>query len=612
MRLELKHPYLSIKEMSEIDLPNFAVLIGRNGVGKTQLLDAIKSGRIVVSGVPTSEIEKYDINTFTTNDSHKISWGHCIFGDRTAELYFSEKSGPSLAETAKNIFSSTLRTFQIEEDSDRCCQFKEQLRSHVRKTPDFNCFPAVRANGPLSQYSKEIVDQVIRPLTPRQSSGNRESGTCNNDPAILLSLAMKLSGKLPHELRRDDLLNAVNYEGKTIENQLSRVFARYKIEQFIWAHTQSETRQASIKELMSEYRQKTHPPWTLLREKLDRMRDASNDPELFNFEFSNPDTDKILFTEHLQYSFTSKFTNRATGESYSLKNLSSGEKILMSLCMASFNKTLGRRQPRLVLLDELDAVLHPAMISALITGLKELFVNNGMGVMMATHSVTTVSLLEEREIFRVARCGGKVNVQPVLKSEAVTELSEGLATIDTGLRIVASEGVAPITILTEGKNTLHLKKWVSLFFPEKVAVFNELPNRTGKDQLITYGQLLAKVKANTHFLIVWDCDAKGSARKLSDELTGSSNVTTFSFERRENRIAAKGIENKYEERFLEPYSNIILDGETKKETGRCFDGNKKTDFAEHVYSKGTHDYFAHFDDLMMAVQDILKTLQCVQ
>ena len=201
-----------------------------------------------------------------------------------------------------------------------------------------------------------------------------------------------------------------------------------------------------------------------MRESLDRLRDASDDPNLFNFEFSDPEPDKILFTNHLQYTFTSKFTNRATGESYPLKNLSSGEKILMSLCMASFNLTMGRYQPSLILLDELDAVLHPSMISGLITGLKELFFNNGTRVLMATHSVTTVSLLEEGEIFRIARCGRKVDVKPVLKSEAVTELSEGLATIDTGLRIVASDGVAPITILTEGKNTLHLKKWVSLFF----------------------------------------------------------------------------------------------------------------------------------------------------
>ena len=44
MRVTLRNPYLSIKQMDEFDLPHFAVLIGRNGVGKTHLLTAIAQG----------------------------------------------------------------------------------------------------------------------------------------------------------------------------------------------------------------------------------------------------------------------------------------------------------------------------------------------------------------------------------------------------------------------------------------------------------------------------------------------------------------------------------------------------------------------------------------
>lgn len=64
----------------------------------------------------------------------------------------------------------------------------------------------------------------------------------------------------------------------------------------------------------------------------------------------------------------------------------------------------------MVLLDEVDAVLHPSMISALIVGLKEQFVDNGTPVIMATHSVTTVSLVDDDAIFRVSRSGGHVDV----------------------------------------------------------------------------------------------------------------------------------------------------------------------------------------------------------
>ena len=82
-------------------------------------------------------------------------------------------------------------------------------------------------------------------------------------------------------------------------------------------------------------------------------------------------------------------------------------KILMSLCLATFNRKMSRRQPSLILLDELDAVLHPSMIKAYIYCLKEFMVKNGTRVIIATHSATTVSMLEEGEIFRIEREGRK-------------------------------------------------------------------------------------------------------------------------------------------------------------------------------------------------------------
>ena len=614
MHIELKRPYLSIKKMNGFDLPDFAVLIGRNGVGKTQLLDAIMKGSASVPELPILEIEKYDINTFQPRDSSRYSWGNSVFAERTAELYFSRKSGPSLAEIAEMIFADTVTKFQLGEQSDKRRQFEEVLRNTISQIPDFEYFTKINASEALSAYSQAIQSKVVGPLRPKgnqsRSSRSDEKGTCGNDSASLLSLAMKLTGKLPHELLRDDILRAAHYEGVTIANSLSQAFTRYKVEQYSWAYTEGAEGQGSIKDLLSKYRQENPPPWILLRENLDRMREASDDPALFNFEFSDPETDEIIFTDHQQYSFAATFTNRATCESYSVASLSSGEKILMSLCLSAFNQTMGRRRPRLVLLDELDAVLHPSMVSALIVGLKDQFVNNGTWIVMATHSVTTVSMLEEGEIFRVARNGGKVDVRPVLKSEAVSELSEGLATIDTGLRIAALGGAVPITILTEGHNALHLKKWANLFFPKQVDVFDELPDRTGKDQLLTYGQLLAKMNANSHFLIVWDCDAKGIAKKLSDELSGSAKITAFSFEKRENRIASGGIENMYDEKYLEGYSNITSEVATGREVARSISGTKKPEFARHVFSNGTVDYFVHFDDLQTIVQEMLRKAEC--
>ena len=612
MRLEFKKTYRSIKSLCAVELPDFAVLIGRNGVGKTQLLDAVKNGNISVIDIPTSEIEKYDMDTFKTHNSAQASWGHGFFAQYTAEKYFSRKQSAPLVEVARNIFEKTVADLSLREGSENRLKFEASLRESIREMPAFGSFPILRTDEALLSYTQRIHKEIIQPLEIERR-GNRESrsDSCGNNPALLLCLAMKLSQKLPHELERADILRAANYEGNTLQNTLSQLFIRYKAEQYSCAHTEGEQSQESFQHLMSKYRKEVQPPWEVLREYLDRMREATGTPELFNFSFTAPEKDQITFSDHHQYSFETKMTNCTTGESYSIDNLSSGEKILMSLCLASFNQAIGRRQPKLLLLDEIDAVLHPSMINALIAILKERFVDNRTRVIMATHSVTTVSLLEDGEIFRVVRREGKVDVQPALKGEAVAELSEGLATIDTGLRIVTRRGPAPITILTEGNNALHLKKWASLFFPEKVAVFEELPDRTNKNQLLAYGRLLAKMEATSHFLLVWDCDAEKCATELSRELSGAKNVRAFSFSKRENTIASEGIENKYNEKVLEPFAIRSIECATDREIGRSFHSHSKTKFAEFILANGTTEHFQHFQDLKEEVQKILARLSKV-
>ena len=51
MRIDLKQPHKSIASLDTEELPDFAVLIVRNGAGKTQLLDALKEGHAEVSGI---------------------------------------------------------------------------------------------------------------------------------------------------------------------------------------------------------------------------------------------------------------------------------------------------------------------------------------------------------------------------------------------------------------------------------------------------------------------------------------------------------------------------------------------------------------------------------
>ena len=599
IQIEFKSPYLSIKNLKSAELPDFTVLIGRNGVGKTQLLEAIIGGQIAVSNSSTPEIKMYDLSSFQPLDSNRVSWGDCISAESAVEKYFNSsiKGAPPLVVVAENIFKEIVNDFGLSEGSEDRLQFEDEFRNRT----NLGVSSILRGrDDALKSYWERIQKDVLNHI-------KRSPTTSATNLQIIILQTLKLTGKFPHEICRKDVLRAANYEGEPIANSLSHIFARYKVEQFSWAHKEGEKSENSFESLMSQYRRENVPPWITLERYLHQMRESTGDPELFNFEFSNPEQDQIDFVDHSMYSFESKMTNKATGDSYSTKTLSSGEKILMSLCLASFNQSIGRRQPGLVLLDELDTVLHPSMISALISGLKTLFVEKGTPVIMATHSITTVAMVEEGEIYRVVRNNNGIELKSATKSEAIIELSEGVATIDTGLKI-ASSGVAPITILTEGNNALHLKKWASLFYPDKVKVFDGLQDKTNKSQLKTYGQLLAKMSTNSHFLIVWDFDAEQIAKELKKDLREGGNVTAFSFKKRSNTIAEKGIENKYDEENLKPFANCTTEVATGELVKYSFDGRKKKEFAEFIFSEGTDRHFQYFDDLRRVVDNILSQL----
>ena len=610
MKIKLRQPFQSIATLSTEDLPDFTILIGRNGAGKSQLLDALKEGSATISDIGVDEIEKYDMVNFRPPDTNEANRHVNQFAQMTADAYLlPTPSGHPHIEIAATIFDQ----FAVEADDNSSAEvqrdIERDLRDYIQQMPDFSVFGRDSREPSLE---RTLYEQVLVPLVPESTrrrarrASDQPNNSFNGDQAVLISAAMKLTGKLPHELTRDDILHASHYEGDTLSNSISAVFVAYKVDQFTWAHKRIETENVRFDNLIAEYRTKYPPPWQTLREILSRMRDAAGGDGLFNFDFSDPEYYKLDMGNYERFTFRAAMTNQTTGAQYELNSLSSGEKVLMALCLASFNQYLGRRLPKLLLLDELDAVLHPSMVKALVSELKTLFIQNGTKVLMTSHSPMTVAALEDEDIFRVVRTGGSVKVSRTTKAEAIGELSEGLATVDMGLRIAANDE-AKVTILTEGHNTKHLKKWVELNFPEAVIVFEGLEEHSNDDRLLAYGRLLARMNTNTHFVVVWDCDAAGKAEALSRELPRGANITPYAFTKRnDNTIASRGIENNYDEAILTPYATTTTGGDGTV-LGRGFQGNRKTDFANHVLQYGTSQYFTNFQGLHKIVSGILAT-----
>ena len=147
--------------------------------------------------------------------------------------------------------------------------------------------------------------------------------------------------------------------------------------------------------------------------------------------------------------------------------LSSGERTLMALSMLIFKAQLNNIPPQVLLLDEIDASLHPSMIERMIHVIQTLFIEKyGMKVILATHSPTTVALSPEKSIFVISNENGQTAIQGQDKQEALNTLSDGFITLDKGLQLLDQVAHQRLNIFTEGNNTNYINKAIDLLAPE--------------------------------------------------------------------------------------------------------------------------------------------------
>ena len=181
--------------------------------------------------------------SFGPPDSTPGNWHSNQFARTTARDYLHGNQQLSPITVALDIFQHHTAEIERQNGIDARDKFVGDLRDRIYRTPDFGVFP--RDPGPDLDYDRALHERVMVPLTQRAESraGSRKSraNSFNGNPAALVTMAMKRAGKLPHELTSDDIVRALHYEGVTLGNTISEVFAAYKLDQYDWAHEQFES-----------------------------------------------------------------------------------------------------------------------------------------------------------------------------------------------------------------------------------------------------------------------------------------------------------------------------------------------------------------------------------
>jgi len=121
--------------------------------------------------------------------------------------------------------------------------------------------------------------------------------------------------------------------------------------------------------------------------------------------------------------------------------VSSGEKTLIQLaCWLLYKKVSADAFPKILLLDEPDASLHPAMVENLLAVVNDSIVRGlGVRVIMTTHSPTSIALAPKDSVYELTK--SPTHIKPISQEEAIEILSDGLVLVAENTKYVFLEGV---------------------------------------------------------------------------------------------------------------------------------------------------------------------------
>ncbi|MEO7932299.1 MAG: AAA family ATPase [Chthoniobacterales bacterium] len=427
--LTFQKPHRSIKELPPIELNDFALITGVNGAGKSHLLEAIEKGLVQVAGINAVEgIKRYDWTNLTVKldevgdplETRKRKEQAIAAGQKAIEelrqalvRWFTThavKTGQDLADCDWLLLADDAAITDII-IRDKSATFSQ---SHIAKVVEG--FVKLRDQIPsdlskkLKQFG-EFASELIQRAKEKECS--------------LLKLdATDLRGCVPLSWAQAPLLDFrfaelfTAYHATFERNRINRYYAEHEGNTDLpWLDEEAFVRRYGPK------------PWDLANRVLEKAS--------LRYKFNQP-------TASLEEG--SKFTLRLTDRSdpqieLKVADLSSGERILLSITLLLYQVTTNQQLaalPQMLVLDEVDAPLHPSFTKLLLEVLKDTLVDQyGLKILLTTHSPSTVALAPENSLYELDR--HPRHLKPVTRAHAVQVLTSGFVTVMPTSRVVVVE-----------------------------------------------------------------------------------------------------------------------------------------------------------------------------
>jgi ABC-type branched-subunit amino acid transport system ATPase component len=420
MKLTFIRHYKSITAFPEIELPDFIVLTGVNGAGKSHLLEAVEGRAVRINNIELDD---------KTRPIRRFDWTNLVPKDNgTFSLYeIAHEKNTLWNEIFQYVQESRGQFFEwIKQQWNRLDTYNLSIHSLLKMTID-----DFISEGKTPQEATQIVDsiksvalsinQVVVDRFVQSNSPNRQ-----NDPYNRRRLIESLedNAKIPLiAFEKDDFEQ--NFPEKWLsvdifQQSFGRLFTDY---QRNWQKNQLKYIRSSQGDAISFLTESEflemygEPPWDFLNSVLETAN--------LDFSINKPDKYEDDLYEPI-------LTDKIRGTQIKFADLSSGERVLMSFALCLYNAHDHNQlvdYPKVLLFDEIDAPLHPSMTQSLLRTIQEVLVKrHGIKVILTTHSPSTVALSEEESLYVMYKTGID-RLQKTTKDKALAILTTGVPTI---------------------------------------------------------------------------------------------------------------------------------------------------------------------------------------
>lgn len=601
MKIKFREEYNSIKPFNPVDLPDFTILTGLNGSGKTQLLEALNTGKITIESIIHTDVVYFNNMTFVVNpESHPQP--NQITAEINSGWDFLKGRGRFLVNIQGNQGMKNVNTVLLDLKNE-CLNDND-----CKKLKDIS----TQKNKPLFLLDKKDIEDDQ--LYPKFTMYKQNTIDCFSDPGLNNSIGNSIKvllKKIPFfidEIERKDFDNMylhVSLANNFLPTQIGKIFTKYRKDEYDeYYKAMSKAEDNAIKGEIKKYSEEKclnryggSTPWNILNDMLKRFSGidyAISYPPKINYD---------EFPRTNEYTFVPKLESQSESFSIDYQHLSSGEKIIFALALCLFKTKSDNLFPKLLLLDEIDSALHPSQIKNLFGIINDVFLQNDTKVILTTHSPTTIALAPEESIFIVNKKGPN-RIEKSDKDNALKILTEGVATLEKGLKLFDQISKNDLSIITEGNNVDYIKKAIDLFAPDKkdrIDVITGFEHKGGKGELKILFNFFAIAKPDNKVLFVWD-------RDFGTKIEEKNNTFGFVFGKNESNKLEKntGIECQFDHKYTENYVLKTTDTDGTLESTH-FKGNKKQEFKDHILANYDENSFKNFKPLVERISKLLDS-----